>query len=423
MFWSEEFLIPKEPISEDCLTLNVWTPAKNKNDKKPVFVYIYGGGFRSGGSACPIYDGVNIAKKDIVYVSFNYRVGILGFQAHPELSAESPSGTSGNYGILDMIAALKWVQENIEQFGGDPNNVTIAGQSAGAFGVNYLTTSPLANGLFHKAIAQSGGSFIEGSLRTQRDKEIAEATGLALAKEMGVSSLEELRKIPASQFITAREGIQSPHIDGHVLKYSIMETYQKGLQNDVPMIIGWNKEDIVMGPPVPKVEFLLNAKERFGNYFDQFMSVYPIVNDEDAKTVQIEMSRDQTFGIQGYTWANMQLKTGQSVVYVYNFNRALPASSPETQFGAFHSGEIVYAYDNLHTLQRPWEPIDQSLADAMSGHWANFAKTGDPNGETLVSWPAYGDDQITMLYDKNSVAVPLPTVDKLDFWSSFLTDN
>jgi para-nitrobenzyl esterase len=238
MFWSSEFLIPQEPISEDCLYLNVWTGAKKEKEKRPVLVYIYGGGFRSGGTACSIYDGAAMAKKGVVFVSINYRVGVFGFLVHPELSAEADYKASGNYALLDMIAALKWVQKNIAAFGGDPKNVTIAGQSAGAFGVNYLCASPLAKGLFQRAIAQSGGSFYNNPLRPNVDMKGAEEQGVKYAKTLNCNTLAELRSKSAEEIQKVQGGFSAPIIDGYVMPESIFNIYKKGKQNDVTLIVG-----------------------------------------------------------------------------------------------------------------------------------------------------------------------------------------
>lgn len=235
LFWPTEYLIPAEPISEDCLYLNVWSAAKTKKEKRPVLVFIHGGGFRSGGAACPIYDGEAMARQGVVFVTINYRVGVFGFLAHPELTAESGENASGNYGLLDMVAALEWVQKNIGAFGGDPGNVTIAGQSAGAFAVNYLTASPLAKGLFHRAIAESGGSF--AGRPVQRLGE-AEAQGLAFGQGLNAVSLAALRAKSADEIQQAANAPASPIIDGYFISASIHDVFAKGAQNDVPTLVG-----------------------------------------------------------------------------------------------------------------------------------------------------------------------------------------
>ncbi len=420
MFWSSEFLIPEEPISEDCLYLNVWTKALKKSEKLPVLVYIYGGGFQSGGSGCAIYDGEAMAGKDIVFVSVNYRVGVFGFLAHPDLTKESENASSGNYAILDMIAALNWVQNNIEEFGGDPENVTIAGQSAGSFGVNYLTVSPLAKGLFHKAIAQSGAGFQSGAFRPAIDLQMAENAGLEYSKKFDTESISDLRAKTAVELFNVRGGIISPIVDGYVIPESIMDAYKNGHQNDVAVIAGWNRDDRVMGMAQPAAKFREQIQNRFGEMADEFFKVYPADTEEEATQSQFDQNRDQAFGLQMYTWAKVQTSLGGSPVYLYNFNRQVPAYNKETEFGAFHSGEIVYAYDNLHTLDRPWEPVDQGIADVMSGYWANFAKTGNPNGENLPQWDAYDPEQeMVMTIDVTSEQKRLPDKDKFDFWNRY----
>jgi para-nitrobenzyl esterase len=418
MFWSSEFLIPKEPISEDCLYLNVWTPAKKQAKKRPVFVYIYGGGFRSGGTACPIYDGKAMAEKDVIFVSINYRVGIFGFLAHPALSKESPNQSSGNYALMDMQAALRWVQKNIEAFGGDPKNVTIAGQSAGAFAVNFLTASPLSKGLFHKAIAQSGGRFYITPSRPQQQLAEAEKAGEKWAKDLNCSSLDELRAKPASELLKAQGYPGSPIVDGYVLSQSIYDTFAAGKQLDIPTIVGWNADDKLYLKAIKKEAFITQLEQRFGTEKAQeALKVYPANTDEEATQSAYDMNRDETFGVQGYLWAKMQVKTGKSPIFVYNFNRKLPAFTPETQYGAFHSSEIVYAYNNLHTLNRPWETVDYTLASTMSSFWANFAKTGKPNGTGLPVWTAFDPQkQSTMIFDNTIFTQPLPNQAQLNFW-------
>ena len=420
MFWSEEFLIPEEPIGEDCLYLNVWTKAETEADHLPVLIYIYGGGFRSGGSGCAIYDGGAMAGKGVVFVSINYRVGVFGFLAHPELSAESGYGSSGNYAILDMVAALEWVQKNIERFGGDPGNVTIAGQSAGSFAVNYLTVSPLARGLFHRAIAQSGAGFLSSPLRPPVSLKEAEESGLAFGEALGAGSIADLRSLPADAILNAPGGMSAPFTDGYVLPLSVMDAYKKGQQNDVPVITGWNKDDRLMGAARKADRFREQIQDRFGDLADECLAVYPAGTDEEAARSQYAMSRDESFGIQAYTWAKVQSAAGGSPVFLYNFNRELPAHTVETQFGAFHSGEIVYAYDNLHTLDRPWEPVDQKIASQMSSYWVNFARTGNPNGPGLPGWEAYtARSEQALLFDTITVQQAVPSLEQLEFWEKF----
>lgn len=400
MCWSEEFLIPKKPIDEDCLYLNVWS--KSTPIKKPVLVYIYGGGFRSGGAGCAIYDGKEMAEKDIVFVSINYRVGVFGFLAHPELTKESGYGASGNYALLDMIAALKWVKENIAAFGGDPNQVTIAGQSAGAFAVSHLCATPLAKGLFKGAIAQSGGSVLSSNLRPTTHLQEAEKMGIEFAKNMHVNSLADLRKLSAEEILKSNQGLSYPIEDGYVLPSSIADIYAKGVQNDVSLMLGWNYDDRVSGPPVKADAYKAQLQKQYGANAEKVLQYYPATNDSIAAISQDNLNRDAFFGVQGFAWANAQLQKGKSKVFVYNFNRKLPAYTPATNFGAFHTGEVPYVFNNLKTVNRPWQDIDIQLADQMSNYWVNFTKTGNPNGTGLTQWSSFTKQkgQVMILAEK-----------------------
>lgn len=419
--WTEEYLIPKEPISEDCLYLNIWSGAKTKKEKRPVFVYIYGGGFRSGGAGCAIYDGEAMAKKGVVFVSINYRVGVFGFLAHPELSKETANNSSGNYALLDMLAALKWIQKNIAQFGGDASNVTIAGQSAGAFAVNNLVASPLSKGLFQKAIAESGGSILNSPLRPKLTLQNAEEQGVKFAENLNCKSLAELRKLSSEEIQKGKGGLSSPIVDGYFLPESIGGIFQKGKQNDVPTIVGWNEEDRVSGKPLSAENFKETSQKRFGELTADFLAVYPAGTDEQAYKSQMGVGRDEFFGVQDYVWAKMQTSTGKSKAYIYNFNRKLPSYTPETDFGAFHTGEVPYAYNNLQKVNRPWEKVDFEIADKMSEYWVNFAKTGNPNGPNLPKWEVYDPkNENVLIIDKEIVSKPLPTKAQMKFWEKYL---
>lgn len=420
MFWSSEFLIPEAPISEDCLYLNVWTPKVDEQAKLPVVVYIYGGGFRSGGSACPIYDGENTAKEGVVYVSVNYRVGLFGFLAHPELTKESPDNTSGNYGIQDMIAGLTWVRDNIAQFGGDPNRVTIAGQSAGAFAVNYLTIAPQAQGLFRGAIAESGADFRQVGLGRGQLLEAAHKEGISLQDELGLSGISDLRRLPADSLLVATKGGTWPIVDGHTIPRPVREMYALGLQAKVPVLLGWNKEDILFVRPQTPEAFHDALAQRFGSWAGQFKAAYPATDAKITLASQKRLSRDETFGTQVYRWAKAHAAPSGNRVYVYNFNRGLPAYTEESAFGAFHSGEIVYAYNNLHTLDRPWEDSDRELSRVMSSFWINFIKSGNPNGSGLPVWPEFTkDNQQVMQLDVASGSSPFQDRDAYELWESF----
>lgn len=423
MYWSREFLIPESPISEDCLYLNVWTGAKDPNEKRPVLVYIYGGGFQSGGTGCAIYDGTAMAQKGIVFVSINYRVGSFGFFAHPELTAESGYGASGNYALLDMIAALKWVQDNITAFGGDPSQVTIAGQSAGSFAVNFLTASPMAKGLFIRAIGESGANFYSNPRRGPADLKSAENAGLEYARTMQAADLEALRNLPAEQILSTYRSISWPISDGYVLPGTVMDIYQAAKENKFALLAGWNGNDVIMGPPANQDAFRSTMEKRFGEEVSQLWEVYPNNSQAQSDAVQKAINRDESFGVQVYTWARMHSANGQPA-YVYNFNRSLPAYDASTAFGAFHSGEIVYAYDNLNTVDRPWKAIDHEIANLLSSYWVNFVRTGNPNGENLPDWPAFETkSNLTMIIDTVSHSEPLPTLPQIQFWENYYQNH
>jgi para-nitrobenzyl esterase len=412
--WTEEFLIAKSPIGEDCLYLNVWAPAGRAGEKKPVLVWIYGGGFNSGGSSAPIYDGEAMARKGIVFVSINYRVGIFGFFAHPELTKESGHEASGNYGLLDQIAALKWVKHNIAAFGGDPGKVTIAGQSAGSMSVNCLVASPLARDLFARAIAESGAFLTEGS--GSRDLAHAEQQGMKIAKELGSGTLAALRKISAKELLQKGGGSFGPVVDGYVLPASIAQQFASGKENPVDLLTGWNQDEGLLFNGVKKAtEYRKDVEEKYGADADRFLTYYPGKTDSEAAVSQMDLSRDMIFGVQNYTWANIESARHPGHVYVYRFTRKPPATGEYVKYGSFHSGEIAYAYDNLKWLNRPWQPVDHQLAKTMSDYWANFIRTGNPNGPGLPEWPAYDKRRQVMVLSEQPGAAEMPDHQALDF--------
>ncbi len=418
--WSAEY-IAKNAMeggsSEDCLYLNVWTGASKPGEKRPVFVWIYGGGFNSGSGDVPVYDGAGLASKGLVTVTFNYRVGIFGFFAHPELTNESGHNSSGNYALLDMIAALKWVRKNIAAFGGDSANVTIAGQSAGAFAVNYLMASPLAKGLFERAIAESGGAF--NAAPSLKD---AEAGGVRLAETLGAKSLADLRAIPAGKLQQSSARYRGAAIvDGYVVPDDVFRIFASGHQNDVPLLTGWNADDGVSFGPAPKAEvFRAQAQRTYGNMADAFLKVFPASTDEEAAASQKAAVRDPGFAWQNRTWARLESAAGKSKVYLYYFDRTAPGTPEQTRYGAFHSSEIPYARNTLNRWDRPWTPADRKLSEEMSAYWVNFAKTGDPNGPGLPKWPAFsGSNQQSMRLGEVIEVILTPDKEKLDFLDEF----
>jgi para-nitrobenzyl esterase len=408
MCWSKEFLIPDEPISEDCLYLNVWTPAR-RGAKLPVMVWIHGGSFTGGSGSVPLYNGEELARRGIVMVTINYRLGIFGFFAHPDLSAESPRGVSGNYGILDQVAALRWVKENIAAFGGDPSQVTVAGQSAGAFSVNILSASPLAEGLFSRAIAHSGGIFVSSlvagnnlSQAEERGRELTESLGLTI-KDMRSLPADSLLKIPASHL---------PTIDNAYI-LPIRSTFEAGRQRQIDLLSGWNEGDgISFSPPPTAEEFRAFAERQYGSRAPRFLEVFPSGNNDEASRSQ-NLINALFFGANNYAWTKLHTAAGHRS-YLYYFRRVPPG---EPNYGSFHSAEFAYALHTLQKWNRPFTEVDRRLEETMSSYWINFVKTGDPNGPNLPLWPAYNnnDPQVMELGDEVK-SIPLPHKAQLEFF-------
>lgn len=394
MCWTEEFIAPPEPLSEDCLYLNVWTAAKKPGEKRPVFVWIYGGGFNSGSSACAIYDGEEYARRGIIFVSLNYRVGVFGFLSHPELSKESGVNASGNYGIMDQIAALKWIKANIAAFGGDPGNITIAGQSAGSMSVNALVASPLAKGLFHKAIAQSGGllggRFVNG-------KSVAEKAGLDFQQKIKASSLEALRSLPADSIQRAAEQLGGMRfgltLDDYVLPENIYAAFKKGNFNDVPVMTGWVTGDGALfgNTAISAENYLKEAKAMYADEQkrNKFLELFPGQTNEQATRSKELINLLSFAGLSSYTWAQM----AKSPVYIYEFSRVPPDKENFPNYGAFHTSEVPYALHTLHKWNRKWTQIDHQLELHMATAWIQFAKTGNPNHKLFGYWKPYSKQE------------------------------
>lgn len=399
LMWTQEFIAPAGNMSEDCLNLNIWTEEGSANAKRPVIVFIHGGGFSSGSNSVPIYNGAKMAQKGVVFVTINYRVGSLGFLAHPELSEESPNNASGNYGLLDQVAALEWVQQNIEKFGGDPGNVTIAGQSAGSFSVNYLVASPLAEGLFHQAIAESGAALLPTNpIAGNNSLENAEKQGQKAAQSVGAESISELRNLPADSIVSIQQRF-FPIVDGNFLPEPIHKLFKSGDYNEVPVITGWNADEGNFGGPIQDAAaYRQSIHQRFGESADEVLQLFPAENDSVARQSQLDLGSLLTFGLQSWKWMKMQNETGESDVYLYHFTRNLPYTEDQQDYGAFHTGEVPYAYHTLHTSDRPWSETDRQLAETMSSYWVSFAEDGNPNGENLPEWPASQADEYSTIY-------------------------
>ncbi|HTA47283.1 MAG TPA: carboxylesterase family protein [Bryobacteraceae bacterium] len=375
--------------SEDCLYINVWTGAKAASERRPVIVWTYGGGFTSGSGSEPRYDGEALARKGAVVVTYNYRLGVFGFFAHPDLAKESSHHTDGNYALMDMQAALRWVQKNIEAFGGDPQRVTIDGESAGAIMVSTMVASPEGKGLFKRAIAQSGAWMGVGIGHTMT-REQAEAAGVKMAQTLGASSLADLRAKSADDILKARGGA-SIIIDGWYVPEDLSAIYLKAKENDVDLLAGSNHDEgtfFARGKVTPE-QFKGAAKQKYGDLFDNYVKLYPADTEADATASQLSSMRDE-LGWHMRTWAQLQEKQGKGKAYLFYFTRVPPAPEGRPSRGATHTAELSYMFNNL-LAPTPWTDVDRKLADMMSSYWVNFAATGNPNGKGLPQWPAYDE--------------------------------
>jgi len=392
--------------SEDCLNLDIWIPAKPANKKLAVLVWFYGGGFVAGSASEPRYDGENLARKGIVVVNANYRLGVFGFFSYPELTKESGRNASGNYGFLDQIAALDWVVRNIAAFGGDSRNITIAGESAGSFSVSALMASPLSKDLFQKAIGESGAFFFSPSgPRTLPLIPLAETEqhGVRFAESLGAYTLAEMRAKPAEELLTAAakpgQGF-GPNLDGYFLSSNVRTAYERGAQSHVPLLAGWNADEgkafVLLSAQKPTAKsFADQAQRRFGDHAAEFLKLYPAATDQEAIASAEALAGDDFTAYATWKWLDMQRKTGGAAVYQYHFEAVPPTKPgamvgpvPASELGSRHAGEIEYVFETLKSKpDLPWRGEDFKLSDVMSSYWANFVKTGNPNGKGLPEWP------------------------------------
>ena len=423
--WTPEFMT-QGPTSEDCLFVNVWAGSRSGEQRQPVMVYIYGGGFTEGSGDVAVYNGANLARKGVVVVTFNYRVGALGFLAYPGLTQESSHHSSGNYGLLDQIAALKWVHSNISAFGGDPAKVTIFGQSAGAISVAYLMRSPLARGLFARAIAESGPGLFLGNPSGGLGTPLAEAEkqGEKLAESKGAHSLAELRAMPAADFFKPTPGAPGmglspggPAMDNWVVP-------DKEPERQVPMVVGMVSGDAAFlggfgtAPPKTVSAYKEVAEKTYARMAAEFLKLYPVAQDADVSG-ELQASHVDRARVSIYLWAAEQAKHS-SRVYTYYFDRAIPwPQHPE--FGAFHTSEVPYIFENIGMLDRPWQPIDHELSREMSSYWSNFAKDANPKGADLPRWPEYSAaSHTTMELGAHLSPIPIADPDRFEFFARFL---
>ena len=401
--------------SEDCLYLNIWTPAKTMKEHLPVLIYFNGGGLMAGSGSEPRYAGDAMARKGIISITANYREGIFGFFAHPQLSKETSYKGSGNYGFMDQVAAIQWVKDNIEAFGGDPNRITIVGESAGSMSVSALMASPLCQGLFAQAMGSSGSVMGFNKVLTLKE---AEQKGVELAKQIGKKNIKDLRALPAEELmkLAAVKAVPTYNIDGYFLTEQPTETYAKGNQTKVPLLVGGNNQEMspwaLLAGKQPTVENLkAGAKAMFGDNVDEAFRLYGINSDKDVlEQPGINLASDLFLDYSTWKWGNMHKLTSGQPVYRYRYCHPRPAMTikgkvaglaggvvdakegqpqmPQDK-GAVHSADIEYAMGTLPTNRvYDWQPEDYMVSDIFSQYYVNFVKTGNPNGLGLVEWPS-----------------------------------
>lgn len=396
--------IPGEPApetSEDCLYLNIWRPSAG-GANRPVMVWIHGGGYTNGATALPLYWGDRLAAKGVVVVTINYRLGPLGWLAHPELTEESGRGSSGNYGLMDQLAALRWVQHNIEAFGGDPDNVTVFGQSAGAMSISLLMASPQAQGLFDRAIAQSGGVFEPVQLAPHYLLANAERDGEAYAAARGAESLAELRAAPVGHLLEGAGRVSHPVIEPYVLPRTPYEAYLARSFVDVPLIVGATADEARSLADVGAVtaeNFAAEIQRTWGALPAPLIAAYPFATDSEARAARLAFERDLRFGWDMWAWARLHAQTSTHPVFYYRFAQPtpFPEDGPRAGWGAAHFSELWYVFDHLDQEEWAWGGADRRVAHEMSRYWANFAASGNPNRSGLPDWPAFTNEAPILL--------------------------
>ena len=407
--------------SEDCLFLNVWTPAGSAGARRPVLVYFYGGGFTAGDGSEPRYDGAAMARRGIVALTVNYRLGVFGLLAHPDLTKESPRHASGNYGLLDQAAALQWVRDNIAAFGGDPAKVTIAGESAGSISVSALMASPLSKGLIAGAVGESGAAinptFAPGPLQD------GERAGTAFAATVNAASLAALRGMPAADLLEAAAKPGVPRfqfvVDGYFFPKTVAEIFVAGEQAHVPLLAGWNSQESgargVLGTnEATPANYARVLRDLYGDRADEALKLYPGTTNEEVTQSATDLAGDRFIAFSTWKWIDTHGRTGGKPVYRYFYARPRPAMKPEKgpsgpAIGASHSAEIEYAMGNLAGNEvYAWTPDDHKVSETFQGYIVNFVKTGDPNGGGLPAWPAANkaDDLPVLQIDVVTAAKP-----------------
>jgi para-nitrobenzyl esterase len=414
--------------SEDCLYLNVWTGARAANERRPVMVYFFGGAFTEGAGSIPLYDGDALAKKGAVVVTMNYRLGPFGFFVHPALTADSSHQASGNYGLADMVASLRWVKSNIAVFGGDPSNVTVFGQSAGAMAIGSLVSSPETKGLFQRAIGQSGSWMGLGPSAAMNTRARAEEAGKGLADAAGVTTAEQLRAMPAADVTAKLRSGAGMIVDGWIIPEDPSNVFAAGRQNAVDVLVGSNRDDLSFGPPrtTTPEQFEQGAAPRWGALADQYLKLYPHATDAEATKSQADTSNDGAFWHMRL-FADNQKKLGKQA-WLFFFAQNPPAPAGQPPFPAAHASELPYVFNNLGKaplFPDPSDPTlaaasapDKKVADQMSSYWVNFARSGNPNGSGLPMWQEHkvGDSDRAIILDADPSSEKLPAKARLELY-------
>ncbi|QYF75326.1 carboxylesterase family protein [Cryobacterium sp. PAMC25264] len=426
----EDTFLNPYPVSEESLSLNIWRSSASASVPRPVLVYIPGGGFATGSGALPLYDGEALASRgDVITVTIDYRLGVLGFFSHPDLAAESDYGASGSYGLLDQIAALQWIRDNIAGFGGDPDRVTVAGESAGGESVCILGATPLAEGLVDGIIGGSGaclGTTGDTEAGDQFDtREAAEEAGRRVSTALGNASLQDMRDMSVEQILDASDSLAGhwrPSVDGYVLEKAAAEIYASGEQLDVPTLVGSNADEASLAlaspPQISVSEYQASVQQTYGNNSERFLGLYPGETEQQVLDSSLRAQTDSVMTRAMLLWAQLQTDTGTEDAYLYYFSHVPPDTGLE-KFGAYHGAEVAYAYDNLGAVDNSvYQEADYRLRDQMSGYWLNFVRTGNPNGTGLPAWPtvAHGSDDVMEFGPDGSVVSPRPRRAAIDFW-------
>ena len=429
----EDTFLNPYPVSEESLSLNIWRSTNSSPTPRPVLVYIPGGGFATGSAALPLSDGEALAARgDVITVTLDYRLGVFGFLSHPDLAAEADYGASGNYGVLDQIAALQWIRDNIAGFGGDPNRVTVAGESAGGESVCTLGATPLAEGLVDGIIGGSGACMGTAGNTEHGDqfdtREAAEDAGERLSTALGDASVQQMRDMSVDEILDASNSLAGhwrPAVDGYVLDKAAAEIYASGEQLDVPTLVGSNADEASLAlaspPRMTVADYEASVRDTYGDNAERFLSIYPGDSEQQVLESTLKAQTDSVMTRAMLRWARLQTKTGHEDSYLYFFSHVPPDPGLE-KYGAYHGAEVAYAFDNLRAdSDSVYHKADYRLRDQMSGYWINFALTGDPNGNGLPVWPAVADapDTVMEFGPDGGVVSPRPRADAIDFWLEY----